>query len=52
MTLTKESDFGDDELYSYLLGSCTDCPDHPVAWISQSQDDSLTVRKYNYLVLV
>ena len=25
----KESDFGDDELYSYLSGSCTDGQDLP-----------------------
>ena len=36
----EESDFGNDELYSYLPRSCTDGLDLPEAGISQSQDDS------------
>ena len=39
----EQSDFGDDELYSYLPGSCTDVLDLPEPGISQSQDNSLTV---------
>ena len=41
----KENDYGDDELYSYLSGSCTNGTDIPEAGISQSQDDSLTVEE-------
>ena len=41
----EQSDFGDDELYSYLPGSCTDGLDLPEAGISQSQDNSLTVEE-------
>ena len=36
----EESGFGNDKLYSYLPGSCTDGLDLPGAGISQSQDDS------------
>ena len=43
---SKESDFGDDELCSYLLGSCTDGLDFPEAGISQRQDDSFTFEEY------
>ena len=39
----EESGFGDDKLYSYLPGSCTDGLDLPEVGISQSQDNSLTV---------
>ena len=41
----EENDFDDDELYSYLPGSCTDGLDLPEAGISQNQDDSLTVEE-------
>ena len=44
----EESDFGDDELDSYLPGSCTDGLDLPEAGISQSQDDSLTVDEVQF----
>ena len=37
----KESDFGDDELYSYLSGSCTDGLDLPEVGISKIKDDSV-----------
>ena len=35
----KESDFGDNDLYSYLPGSCTDGLDLPEVGINQSKDD-------------
>ena len=41
----EESDLGNDKLYSYLPGSCTDGLDLPDVRISQNQDDNMTVEE-------